>query len=318
MNYQRIYDQLIADRLANPPSVDEYAEVHHILPRCMGGADDAENLVRLRPEDHFFAHLLLAKIHDTPQMWGAVMVMHTRKARSELLMRKTRLSYGFARRRYGQLCSEIRIGEANPNFNPEKIELKHIDGRVVVANRLTWVADYGIPHALLCRLLNRGAKSAKGWMLTGTDPKTVGVKSGRHNVQSDVKIRYWRHIDGRVSVSDNRALAEKHGLRISDLSGVVRGAHGHHKGWYLDESRIGWSNKPNRKLGRDDAVYTLVKVDGLVACGNRRELAGVCGMGSRDLSAILLGTRRSSHGWEVMPATAANDNTQVSLFAYAS
>jgi hypothetical protein len=38
-------------------------EMHHVIPRCMGGGDELENLVYLTAEEHCVAHLLLAKIH---------------------------------------------------------------------------------------------------------------------------------------------------------------------------------------------------------------------------------------------------------------
>lgn len=38
-------------------------EIHHVVPRCIGGGEDRENLVSLRLEEHCIAHLLLAKMH---------------------------------------------------------------------------------------------------------------------------------------------------------------------------------------------------------------------------------------------------------------
>jgi hypothetical protein len=40
---------------------DEYHERHHILPRCMDGTDDEENLIDLFAREHFIAHKLLAQ-----------------------------------------------------------------------------------------------------------------------------------------------------------------------------------------------------------------------------------------------------------------
>lgn len=37
----------------------EHSECHHILPRCLGGSDDPENLIYLSYEEHFVAHKLL-------------------------------------------------------------------------------------------------------------------------------------------------------------------------------------------------------------------------------------------------------------------
>lgn len=39
---------------------NEYHETHHILPRCLGGTDDKENLVDLFAREHYEAHRLLA------------------------------------------------------------------------------------------------------------------------------------------------------------------------------------------------------------------------------------------------------------------
>jgi hypothetical protein len=61
MNYCAIYDSLVAAARANPPQ--GYTEKHHIVPRCLGGGDAPENIVRLSARQHFVAHLLLAKIH---------------------------------------------------------------------------------------------------------------------------------------------------------------------------------------------------------------------------------------------------------------
>lgn len=39
----------------------EHSECHHIIPRCLGGRDDQDNLIYLTYEEHFLAHKLL---HD--------------------------------------------------------------------------------------------------------------------------------------------------------------------------------------------------------------------------------------------------------------
>lgn len=61
MNYRRHYELLIIK--ASNRIYSGYTETHHILPRCLGGTDLQENLVRLTPEEHFVAHQLLVKIY---------------------------------------------------------------------------------------------------------------------------------------------------------------------------------------------------------------------------------------------------------------
>ena len=63
MNYEQIYNQLI-DR-ARTRVLTGYKERHHVIPRCIGGNDDASNLVDLTAREHFIAHKLLCEIYPT-------------------------------------------------------------------------------------------------------------------------------------------------------------------------------------------------------------------------------------------------------------
>lgn len=63
MNYQLIYDQLIERAKTRILEVDVYYERHHIIPRCMGGLDESENLVSLTAREHFLCHWLLVRIY---------------------------------------------------------------------------------------------------------------------------------------------------------------------------------------------------------------------------------------------------------------
>ena len=61
MNYQAIYNDLI--ERGKSRTLEGYCEKHHITPRCMGGNDNPENLVKLTAREHFIAHRLLTKIY---------------------------------------------------------------------------------------------------------------------------------------------------------------------------------------------------------------------------------------------------------------
>ena len=64
MNYLGHYENLINSRI-NRTKLNCYFEVHHIIPKSIGGTDEPDNLVKLTPEEHFIAHLLLHKIFKT-------------------------------------------------------------------------------------------------------------------------------------------------------------------------------------------------------------------------------------------------------------
>ena len=60
MNYKRIYEELIA-AARQEWHIDR--EIHHIIPRCMNGSNNSDNLVGMSFRQHYIAHLLLYKIY---------------------------------------------------------------------------------------------------------------------------------------------------------------------------------------------------------------------------------------------------------------
>lgn len=78
MNYQKIYNNLIATR-KNRGLLEGYTEKHHILPKSLGGdKTDSNNLIVLTAREHFLAHFLLAKIYGGNQ-WLAIQRMRGNK-----------------------------------------------------------------------------------------------------------------------------------------------------------------------------------------------------------------------------------------------
>lgn len=103
MNYTLHYNKLI-DRARNR-ELEGYSERHHIIPRCMGGSDDENNLVRLTPEEHYVAHQLLFKMHPhNPKLAHAAFVM----TRSQNGKRSNKL-YSWVRRAHAEAMSNREI-----------------------------------------------------------------------------------------------------------------------------------------------------------------------------------------------------------------
>lgn len=82
MNYEKIYFQLVEScrvRGLDKTKYEGYFELHHIVPRCMGGGDSKDNLVMFTGREHFIAHMLLWKAY--PEERGlsiAAMLMSNR------------------------------------------------------------------------------------------------------------------------------------------------------------------------------------------------------------------------------------------------
>ena len=134
MDYQRIYDEFIADRRAKEADLiasGEYKERHHVVPRSLGGLDDASNMVSLTAGDHYFAHLLLAKIHGGG-MWGAVWAtagMNNRRSKRRVELYSQRLMVAVARKNMGKHSSEVQKGIARPQMSGENNPMRNPDAK---------------------------------------------------------------------------------------------------------------------------------------------------------------------------------------------
>lgn len=97
LNYQNIYNQLIesAKKRKKP---DSYCEIHHIIPKSLGGSNDKNNLVSLTAREHFIAHRLLCKIY--PKDWKlsfALLCMSSEKSKSAVGHKISSREYEYAR-----------------------------------------------------------------------------------------------------------------------------------------------------------------------------------------------------------------------------
>ena len=125
MDYQRHYDLLI--ERAKQRTTDLYTERHHIVPRCLGGTDEQDNLVALTPEEHYVAHQLLIKIHPDNKslVYAAIMMIPKSCSHSN----RSNKMYGWLRRKYQTVCKQ-RVGAKNGSYgkpwyyNPETGESK--------------------------------------------------------------------------------------------------------------------------------------------------------------------------------------------------
>jgi len=106
MNYQKIYDTLV--RRGQNRILEGYSEKHHIVPRCLGGTDEATNLVSLTPEEHYLCHLLLVKIYpNNIRLVKAAMFMVSANKDQQ----RNNKAYGWLKRQY----SEYMSGPDNPS-----------------------------------------------------------------------------------------------------------------------------------------------------------------------------------------------------------
>lgn len=244
MDYNRIYAAFINDRRAKESALSGYRERHHIVPRSLGGTDEPGNLISLSAEDHFFAHLLLAKVHGG-QMWSPVAFMAggSRKDYKPIVSRK---AFGWVKRALSE--SKTRAGAYQ--FNHKIYRIEHLDGRKWAGHQID-MQTVGMSKAAACRLVNGKDGSANGWFLEGNKPARMGRGSmgGADHHMYRPEVIQFRHIDGREFAGTQYELHVSHGLAKADCSRLARGVFRCAKGWYVE-------GKPPAKRGRG-AAYKI-------------------------------------------------------------
>lgn len=102
MNYQRIYNQII--ERAKIRQIEGYVEKHHIIPKCLGGNNEQDNLVKLTAREHFLCHRLLVEIYpNEPKLKYALYLMNIGKRKNK------NADYKISSRTYERLKKEGSI-----------------------------------------------------------------------------------------------------------------------------------------------------------------------------------------------------------------
>lgn len=146
MNYIKIYYKIVdIAKGQNRKKSSGYFEKHHIIPKCLSGNNNKENLVLLTAKEHFICHHLLHKMY--PENKSLFLAYH-RMCNTKLDKRQK-----LSAKQYEQLrvfISNFNKGENNPNYknkqnlsgnrNHRSIKIK-IDGKfydsIIIASKET-------------------------------------------------------------------------------------------------------------------------------------------------------------------------------------
>lgn len=109
MDYKKIHDAII--ERARTRILTGYKERHHIVPRCMGGTNHADNLVYLTAREHFIIHKLLCEIYPSNHK---LLHAHWLMANKRMSSNQSRI-YHISNREYQRLKEQL-------SHTPETIE----------------------------------------------------------------------------------------------------------------------------------------------------------------------------------------------------
>lgn len=247
MDYKRIYADFIKSRRAKEPALTGYVERHHILPRCMGGGDDADNLVRLTPEDHIFAHLLLAKIYGRA-LWYPLLLMFRPARQLGFINRGKRAIRIAAQAKRAQ--AEMQTGVKRPDVSAALAGIAKSESH---RQKLS-AARIGFRDSEQTKAKKSKAMKSRVYSPERNARVSAGLKgrefseAHRAKISASAKVRYcgtgnprhnkviysFCHDDGRTERLTKFEMAQKHGLNRTCLNYVVGGVRAKTQGWGLD------------------------------------------------------------------------------------
>lgn len=300
MDYSRIYSTFIADRRQRQKFARlGYFERHHIVPRSLGGDDDDGNLIDLTPEDHFFAHLLLARIHGG-YMWSALFLMSGDRwgGRKGLGLRG---AYGLARREWSKFARTVegKCGAENARYNHERHEWINLDtGEKRFATKWEMWASEGGSRAHWTSVASGARNSFLGWCMVGHEPRIRGGKN---------KVFNFVNIDGRTFSGTQKKFCEMSGASTATASRITRHGSVSVDGWKLlgnDRMHHNLANDGSGKKLGSGKDYAISK-DGVHFIGKAHECAKTIGVTKPQFFSgahMAINRGKTYKGWTILNA----------------
>lgn len=186
MNYQKIYDDLISNarkRGWTKTSAPCRIEIHHIIPKSVGGSNHPNNLVALTVREHILAHVILAKAQGG-KLWRAAFGMTNGRRLKEVSSRTITL----LKEKASHLISEALMGNNHGSYewSAERLQI-HIDAMRKVgftpaklkALEKAWAKNTGSKQSQETR--DKKSKAMKGFTPVKAGDYETCSKAGKAN-----------------------------------------------------------------------------------------------------------------------------------------
>jgi hypothetical protein len=222
MNYQTHYNKLI--QKAQARTLGGYCEVHHIVPKCMGGSNDLSNLVKLTPEEHYVAHQLLVKLFpNKPGLVRAAIGMTASKNVKGYVRNKL---YGWLKRRNSKMISAVLKNNKN------RLGINHTtEDKLKISRSLKGRKK---PQSMVDKLKQR--VSGKGNPMYGI-PRTELQKSkqsklmsGIQNSKADKRIHVFKK-ENELFIGTRYDFYTEKKLNKDSVTNIVSGKRKSTEGW---------------------------------------------------------------------------------------
>ena len=183
MDYKKNYEDytLYVKSLRRNKNDSAIYEEHHIMPRSLGGLEDATNKVLLTPREHYLAHFLLMKIYEDYTDGS-----YRKMVYAFMCMNWNKFGYRYTNSRLYERVKQIASKE-------QKAFLE--DG---TDSKKNWYSKWidGAPH-----MKDRDAKEYKSW----EDKTKKAVPQLRDKDSEEYKDWYKKSQEGKACLKDKNS-----------------------------------------------------------------------------------------------------------------
>jgi DNA polymerase III delta prime subunit len=250
MDWKIVYDKIVENARDRILEEKESYELHHVLPRSLGGVNNKSNLVALTLREHFFCHVLLCKIYENDHykrkkmLWAFhIMSMFKRytNSRQYSKLRQDFYSSYVNPNKGKKLSTEMKlkiskslvgknVGRKHTEEYKKKMSL-HFSGKITSEE-----TKMKISRAMKGRFKEPRSESVKlkmkeGWANRSEEQKSK--TSDRIKSMNKINRRFsiWRLDDPeKVYEFDSFAEADR-AFRIGNIDKILRGQIKQSKGW---------------------------------------------------------------------------------------
>lgn len=186
---KNVYDRIVYDPRNN--LIEDNYEIHHIVPRSIGGTNDTSNLVRLTYRQHFICHWLLWKMFSGLKQRKMCHAFHMMSHQPRFINRGQRLnsvSYASLKKMFCENQSEKSIF-TDKNFQSKMS--KRFWKKITLEQRQS-----------RSEKISKAVKLFQSQLVTNNEHHFQGergrihvakqVKEGRHPWSSDSKKNWWK------------------------------------------------------------------------------------------------------------------------------
>jgi hypothetical protein len=196
MNYKKIHDNIIERAKHRIVQPNIKLATHHILPKCMNGNNDQNNLVRLTFREHCLIHLLLVKIYPSQyKLVYAAWMMYTK-------LKKLKSSYN------SKVFEKLSILFCKIQSETHKGIKNHFFGKHHTKESKQKISDIKIKQG--CIPPNRKGSSLSSDAKKRISEKMSGEKNpnfGKHlSEEHKQKLREFR-IDKKLSIETKQKIS---------------------------------------------------------------------------------------------------------------